>query len=298
MNNKIKSYIAICLVTFFWGLSFISTKICLRWFTAFTLAFYRFFLATIILLLIMLVTKSSFKIEKKDIVRTISLGFTGIFLYFAFENMALNLINASLASILIALLPALTVFGNYILLKERVTKYKIISVLLSVFGACLVAGFNTAEGSKNLIFGAILVILSLLSWLVYNYLSMPLQKKYTPIKLTFYQTLFGTIFFALTLPFSHSNFTNFNMSGLINLLFLGILCSALCYLLYNYALNYVDVIICSIFINLIPIITVTASIIILDEKLTLLQYIGSALVVISVVIATFEEQLTKNNVTN
>ncbi|QSX05535.1 EamA family transporter [Sedimentibacter sp. zth1] len=295
MNNKIKSYISITLVTFFWGLSFISTKICLKWFTPISLAFYRFLIATIVLFIILILTEKNLKIDKTDIFKIVLMGFTGMFLYFTFENLALSLMSASLASVLIALMPAFAVLGDFFILKKPISKVKIISVLISIVGACLVAGFNSEENSKNLVLGIILIMVSLVSWLAYNYLSIPLQKKYSTIKITFYQTVFGTLFFLICLPFSRTNFANFSSVGLLNLLFLGVLCSAVCYLLYNYSLNHIDVVICSIFINLMPIITVTASVIILHEKVSLIQILGTSLVILSVFVATKEKSSNISN---
>lgn len=293
MNNQVKSYISIILVCVFWGLSCVSTKICLEWFTPFSLAFYRFLIASVVMYIVILYKKIDLKITFNEILKLIFMGFIGIFLYFALENYALKLISASLACILVAMLPAFTIVSDYFVLGKPFTKKNVLSVVISVIGACLVAGFNCEENSSNLILGIILIVLTLISWLVYSYFSAPMLNLHSPLKITFYQTLFGTIFFAFTLPFSHSSLESLQLYGIIHLLFLAIFCSALCYILYNFSLKYIDIMICSIFINLMPIVTVIASIIILDEKLNLIQLIGSTLIIISVFVATKKNKKTK-----
>lgn len=288
MNNILKSYAAIISVCIFWGFSFISTKLCLQWFSPFALAFYRFFIASIILLIAVLVKEKSLKIDKCDIFKFVIMGFTGVFLYFTFENTALKMLSASLASLILAALPAFALIADFIVFKKKFTKAKTLSVIISMLGVGLVVGFNSNENSSSLVLGIILLVLSLISWIIFSYISMPLQNKYSSLKATFYQTIFGALFFLIALPFSFSNLDGFNAIGIINLLFLGIICSAICYLLYNYAIKHLNIVVSCIFINLMPIITVIASIIILDESINLVQILGSILIIGSVFIVSKE----------
>ena len=294
MNSKFKSYIFILLVCLFWGFSFISTKICLQWFTPFSLAFFRFLIASIILFVTIKLTEKDMRIDKKDIVRFVLCGFCGVFLYFSFENLAIEMLSASLAAIFLALLPAFAIFADYFILKAPFTREKVLSVSLSVIGAAMVAGFNLDEGSENMVLGIILIVLSVVSWIAFSYLSAPLQNKYSPLKTTFYQSIFGSLFFLVSMPFSPPSFEGFNMVGLLNLMFLGVICSAACYLFYNFAIKHISIVICSIFINLMPIITIIASMVILDEKINFMQAIGAMLIIGSVFIVTKKDEKKSN----
>ncbi len=285
MNNNLKSYLYILSVTFFWGFSFISSKICLEWFTPFSLAFFRFLIASIVLFVTLKLTKQDLKIDKKDIGRLVLCGLFGVFIYFATENLAIKMLSASLTAILLALLPAFTMISDFLVLRIPFTKQRIFGVLLSIIGATLVAGFNVA-GSENMLLGIILIIISMISWIIFSYLSAPMQSKYPPLKVTFYQNLFGMFFFMLTMPFNIPTFEGFNTTGLLHILFLGIVCSALCYLLYNVAIKHVSLAICSIFFNIMPIITISASMLILNEKISLMQGIGAVIIISSVFVST------------
>lgn len=289
MSIKLKSYIYISLVCLFWGFSFISTKICLQWFTPFSLAFFRFLIASIILYFTLKLTKQDVKIDIKDIFRFIICSFFGVFIYFSTENLAIDMLSASLTSILLAMLPAFTIVADYFVLKTPFTKRNVLSVILSVLGAILVAGFEVG-GSKNMVLGIILIIASAIAWVIFGYLSLPLQTKYSPLKATFYQNLFGMFFFMLVMPFNVPSFEGFNVGGLLHLLFLGVICSALCYLLYNIAIKHISVMVSNIFINLMPIVTIVASMLVLNEKISLLQGIGGVLMIGSVFIISNNEK--------
>ena len=195
------------------------------------------------------------------------------------------MLSASLTAVLLALLPAFTVVADYIVLKAPFTKKKLLSVTMSVIGAILVAGFNISS-TPNMFYGIILIVLSLLSWIAFCYLSAPLQKKYNTLKATFYQSLFGMLFFLLTLPFNLPNLQGITYTAILNVVFLGAVCSALCYLLYNYAIKNISIVIASVFINIMPLVTIVASLFILSETITVMQIIGSILIIGSVFVIT------------
>ncbi len=70
-----------------------------------------------------------------------------------------------------------------------------------------------------------------------------------------------------------------------NVIYLGIFCSAIAYYLYIYAMDYLGVSTTSLFLNLLPVVTVIASYFILDERINFYQIIGGALVIFSVYFA-------------
>ena len=292
-SNKTGAYISISSVCIFWGISFISTKICFQWFTPFSLAAVRFIMASVILFFIVKFKEKNVAIDKSDYKMFFLAGFTGVFLYFAFENIGLLYLPASLASILLSTIPAFAAVVDSFILKVPFTKKKFISISLSMLGVALAVGFNVEAELKDILIGSVLMILAALSWVVYSYMTAPLHSKYSSIVISYYQNLFGALCFIVFLPFTHINLTGFNAIGFINLTFLGVVCSALCYLLYNFSIKKLNVLICSIFINIMPIITIITSIFVLNEKFTLLQFLGTVLIIISVFLITQPEIVTE-----
>ena len=292
-SNKASAYVSISFVCVFWGISFISTKICFQWFTPFSLAAVRFIMASVILFIIVKLKEKNVVIDKQDYKKFFLAGFTGVFLYFAFENIGLQYLPASLASILLSAMPAFAAIVDSFVLKVPFTKKKFISIAISMLGVALAVGFNVEADSKSILIGSILMILAALSWVVYSYTSAPLQHKYSSIIISYYQSLFGALCFIVFLPFNPIDLTGFNAIGFFNLIFLGVVCSALCYLFYNYSIRKLSILVCSIFINIMPIITIIVSIFVLDEKFTLLQFLGTVLIVFSVFLITQPEKATK-----
>ncbi len=76
---------------------------------------------------------------------------------------------------------------------------------------------------------------------------------------------------------------------MLNAAYLGLFCSALGYYLYVYAMKNLGIGVVSLFINLIPVVTVASSYFILDETIGPLQLAGGALIVTSVYLTSWKQ---------
>ncbi len=289
-NSKAAGYFSILATVLIWGISFISTKASLDYFNPISLAFWRFFLAVIALYIIKKNKYPKVRMDKEDRKIFFAGGISGVFLYFMFENYGMEYLTASTASILIAVIPVLTMVSENIINKEKLSAKKIISVTLSVIGVVLIVGFDPQRNITDMLMGSALILLASISWVVYTFLSKPLYKKYTTITITYYQTLIGFVFFGLLMPFNTSNVFNLPLSIYIHVIYLGVLSSAAAYLLFIYALETLEATVCNIFINLIPVVTVSAGIIFLNEKITLLQGFGAFIIISSILMLTYKKK--------
>jgi drug/metabolite transporter (DMT)-like permease len=76
------------------------------------------------------------------------------------------------------------------------------------------------------------------------------------------------------------------LSVSLNVVYLGLFCSAAGYWLYASALNVLGVGKASVFVNLIPVVSVVAAFFILGERLGALQWAGGAVAIAGVYLAT------------
>lgn len=288
---NVTSTLAIITACFFWGISYMSSKIALTVFTPLTLAFTRFFIASLALFIIFIFKGKAQKPEKEDLPRFIFAGIIGVALYFTFENNGIKLTSASLASMIIASVPVFALIGDCIINRSQLTVKKVISVLLSLVGVYLIVTGNQSqiEFSGHFL-GYIFMFGAALSWVSTNFIIKPLYKKYSGLTITFYQILFGTIALA---PFAVFNFPKDGVMDsiiIINVLFLALCCSAAAYFLYVFALDSLGVMLTTLFVNFVPVITVISSFFILDEIVTPSQLLGGAIVIGSVCLLTLKVQ--------
>jgi drug/metabolite transporter (DMT)-like permease len=209
-------------------------------------------------------------------------GFIGVTIYFYFENNAISMIAVSSTSIIIIVIPIFTLIAEIIVFKVKLTAKKIISVIVSFIGVYFIVGINIGGTSSNSLKGYLLMFGAVLAWVVYTIITRPLYKKYSQIAIVYFQTLFGTLFL---IPFAIFETTNWDLVSnviIFNVMYLGVFCSAIAYYLYIYAMNHLGVSTTSLFLNLLPAITVVASYFILKEDITVYQIIGGVLVIFAV----------------
>jgi drug/metabolite transporter (DMT)-like permease len=307
MTERHKALGALITCVFLWGFSFISIKVAIAVFPPMTLGLFRFVLALVFLFFI----KRRFAPREKLIVRDVPLlfgaGITGVTLYFFCENNGVSRVTASEASIITGAIPVLTMAAEWTgarffrrpggpIPRERIGGRRWIGAAISMAGVWLVAGAALAvSGSLS---GYAYMGGAALSWVAYCFLTRPLFARpgardsagTSPgassgrgrIYIVFWQSVFGALGF---LPFAIAEYPQWgrpDIPVLLHLLFLGIFCSALGYWLYAYSLEVLGVSVSSVFINFIPVVTVTGGFFLLGERLSPLQWIGAILVLAGV----------------
>ncbi len=295
-DRKILPIVALLFVAVLWGLSFLSIKFVVDTIPPMTLGFMRFFIASILLAIIMKIKEPKFKMYKKDIPLMALSGFLGVTIYFYFENNGIKLLTASTSSIIIASIPIFTLISEAIIYKEKMTKIKIFSVVLSFIGVYFIVGVGANKTLfSNIGLGYIMMLGAVFAWVFYSLATKPLSSKYSQLAIVYYQSVFGAILFIPFMVFETTNWYEITGVMILNVLYLGIFCSALGYIIYVYGMKHLGVSISSIYINVIPLVTVIASFFILDEKLTLYKYIGGLLIIISVTASNWKREKCMSN---
>lgn len=287
MNDKKLFLNLLALITVvIWAATFISSKILLNTFTPLEVMFYRFVIAYFILLII---HPKFHKIDslKEEMMFLLS-GIAGGSLYFLTENSAVKISQVSNVGLIVATAPIITaLLAHFFTKNEKLNKNLFIGFLIAISGVILVM-FNGNFMLKLNPIGDILALCAAVSWSVYSIVTKKLGSKYNPLYLT--RKIF---FYALLtmIPFLFTSEFNFDISKLLtfevmsNLLFLGIVASSLCYVMWNFTVNKLGVVKTNNYIYLIPAITLILSVTILHEKITLYSGIGALLIFLGVYVS-------------
>ena len=124
--------------------------------------------------------------------------------------------------------------------------------------------------------------------MLYCFLTRPLFARRSRIYIVFWQSVFGFVGF---LPFAALEAPGWNRPDpvvLLHIAYLGIFCSAIGYWFYARALEVLGVATATVFVNLIPVVTVAAGFVFLGERLAPVQWLGAAAVLAGVYLATLE----------
>jgi drug/metabolite transporter (DMT)-like permease len=139
--------------------------------------------------------------------------------------------------------------------------------------------------SSSRFYGNLLMMGSMICWVVYTFLNKNLDGKYSGMTVITYQSL-ASIF--LFMPFVLPEIKRWPEFGsispfiLANLVFLGVVCSALEYLFYIYAVKRLGATVSTTFLNLIPVVTVVSGTLLLQEKLLWIEVLGMGLIMASI----------------
>lgn len=277
---------------FIWGTTLISTKILLKEFQPVEILFFRFVIALAFLWGINPGTKQ--KITLKQRLTLIFAGLTGICLYYLLENTALIYTLASNVGVISCIAPMFTAVLMFMFFKnrEKLSLNFIIGFFISITGISFIA-FNGASIHLNPL-GDILALCAAIVWAIYSILIKKLYDYgFSTLYITQRTFLYGTL---LMLPFLI--FYNFHLGlerflspvNTFNIIFLGLLASAVCFATWSKTIKLLGAIKSSAYIYLIPVITLISAIIILKEPVSKLLILGTVLTLSGLIISEFNNK--------
>lgn len=285
-NRELFGHIISIFTILVWGTTFISTKIILKDFMPVEILFIRFLMAYIALIIIY---PKFHKIKSfKDELIFLGLGLSGVSLYFIAENMALKFTLASNVGLIISTSPILTaILANYFTKDEKINSKLLWGFMIAILGIFLVM-FNGRFILKLNPKGDFLTLAAALTWAIYSVLVRLVDKGYNSILATrkiFFYGIITSIPLLILFKADLKPDNPLNVSLVLNIMFLGLIASALCYVTWNKAVSILGSVRTSNYIYLIPFVTMITSVIVLNEKISLLTILGAVLILTGVYIS-------------
>ncbi len=284
-------YLALTATTFFWGLSFVATKIALETIHPALLLFARFAVAGIFLLFFL--PRGSIKtLSARDHLLLFATAAFEPGLYFLFETLALQRIHAAEASLIVATIPVVVLLLSAVFLGEK-NNWKVgTGIVLSLAGVAVLTltGENSAVNPDGSATGYIFMFGAVFTASGYITLARSLTRRLTAFLVTTMQVVYGGLFFAPAAFLKWDSAALHNISlrsaaGLAFLIFFATLCAFLC---YNFSLTRINAAVASTYLNGIPLVTAGAAWLILGERLSAGQWIGGGLIILSVYMVNFQ----------
>ena len=269
---------------FFWSALYVCVKVLLEEFSALELLFMQFVLGYVFLLLL---KPKILKIPLKQELWFMLSGLCGITIYNLFLNLALEKTYASNVSVIIATAPLFSAIFAFSAKIEKPYKNFFIGFVFCIVGIYLLSFGGSAFSFSPL--GDILALISAMGWGAYAIFILKITKMDYDLILSTRKIIFYGIIFMmpafLFLDFSPNLNALLKPKILFNLLFVALFASGICFILFNKATLLIGAIKTNIYVYLTPIITIIASLIVLDENLSLTAFIGSTITLLGVVIS-------------
>lgn len=274
----------------FWGASFIFTKglfLSEEAITPTIILTGRMLIASLFTLPLLALTHKLQPIKKGHLRYFLILAFTEPFLYSICETGGVQFVSGSLASIIVATIPLFIPFGMSLVYKERLKARAIIGVVLSLVGIALMSLDDSMSFSANPK-GLILLSSAVVIAVVYTLILVKILNHYSPITITCYQNLIGFFYFLpLMLILDGSHLAQFSFSPRMWLMlgFLGIFCSTVAYMFFNYGMKHLGATAGSVYNNIIPVFSLLLALAIGQETISWMKVVGMVVVLIGLTIA-------------
>jgi len=292
--KKLVPMLAIFSTVFFWGSSFPAMSFLLETSNPLILALGRFFLAAL-LSVIWCINNYKQKVKLNHLLRYFFAGFIGIFLYNLFLNYGQESVSAGASSFIVNCNPLFTALISFFVLKHKVSYIHWIGIIICMSGVSIISfdqegGLNIGSGSSLILFAAILTA-------IYFHLVKPLILIYGTITSTSYTIIFGTIPMLFWFPETYDFISESSNEIKLTYLWLALFPTALGYLTWTYSVGYYGANKASLFLYLIPPISIILNYLWYHKIPSLITIIGGFIILLSVFLTLFLQQKNKNQQT-
>lgn len=282
-------FIKLIFVALFFGSTFIAGHIVAEQVPPLTAAFLRFLLASVMLLYFVFRKQGSLpSVNWKQMVLFVLLGLSGMAGYNYCFFSGLSMINASRASLIIALNPVAIALLSAIFFKEHLNNKKILGILISVIGAMMIISrgqflFVFQNGLEK---GDLYILGCVCCWAIFTILGKLAMRHLSPLVVILYACIAGTIMLLfLALPEGQiCSVFKYGYSVWISLFVLGILGTALGFTWYYQGIDSLGPSKAGVFINFVPVFATIMAVLFLHETLSLYFLFGAVLVMGGVIL--------------
>ncbi len=277
-------YHLIALFTIFvWGTTFVSTKVLLTSLSPLWILLLRFAIGFLVLCAL---RPHILRLdERRHELLFVAAGATGIAAYYLLENVALVFTTATAVGVIVAASPLFTAIISALLGDRSSLNARFFAGFLLAMGGLVVVGIGAESDGmvvtlgKAPLLGDLLALLAALVWAVYSVLVQKIASLgYETISSTKRTFLWGLVFIVpISVLFNGSLVSPavlLQWDTLLNLLFLGVVASAVCFVTWGVSVKHLGPTISTTYIYLVPAITATASILLLREPLNVLIVLG------------------------
>lgn len=285
-SSRIHSYWKPLTAVIFWGISFIATKFALAETKPLVIILMRQLLGIALLSSIAIYQKKSFAINFKDHKWIVVLSAIASFHLFI-QVTGLQYTSASNTGWIIGITPVFMVLLAYLFFKERITIIQITGITIAFLGLLLLVSKGDLT-SIDLISnkGDFLVLLSSFTWAVYSLVGKKITINYPPLMTILYLFVMMSLYL---IPFTIngsniSSVLSLSTTAWISILFLGLFCSGIAYVLWAQSLSEMPATKVGAFLYIEPFVTVFAAWFLLNEEISLLTFVSGLIIIAGVII--------------
>lgn len=288
-----KAFIYIIIGAALWGtIGFYVKNLYTYGFTPMEVVTLRVWTSAIILILFLLFTnRKRLKLHKfSDIKYFIG---TGIFSIIFFNYCLFTAIEISTIPVATALLytgPAFVTIFSFFLFKEPLTRIKVTALLITLFGTGLVVGLVPFDKEAFKLGSIIFGLGSGIGYALYSIFSKYALEKYSSLTITAFTFITAAIAMTPFFPYKEKGMLLLEPTVLLFAFGLGLLPTALAYIVYTYGLNQTEASKAAILTTVEPVVATIIGILVFQEAFSFIQMLGMACIIGAVILVQVYNQ--------
>lgn len=283
-------YLKLILVALFWGGTFIAGRIIAQAVPHMIAATGRFAVACLLLLPLAYKLEGGLpRLNRSQVLATLALGVTGIFIYNLCFFAALSRMPAGRTALFVALNPIVTALALAILFRERLGLRKWLGIALAFAGAAIIITRGDLAGtlhdiSLSIGMGEVLMFCGISGWAAYTIIGRYALKGLTPIAATTYASLWGLLLLACGAVFELPELDpgRFTWQVIASIVYLGAFGTVIGFIWYYEGVKAIGPARTAVFNNLVPVFGITLGALLLREPVLTSMVAGGAMVIAGV----------------
>jgi len=286
-NQRAVGFAACALASSLWGCGFFFGKIALAEMSFAHMVLYRFLFAMVPLAPLMLTHRPGLSRREWGVLALAS--FLGVPWQFLFQFYGLSLTTVSHAALMVGTMPVILAVGATLFAHERLDAIGWTCLAVSTTGAAMIAfGRHSSGAGEPSLKGDLLVVFSLMIALFWVLLNKKLVERHSPVVVTAYGLLLGTLMLLVWVPFRYGEppVAYVSHKAWLALAASGVLCTATTTLLWNWGMTRVPASQAGVLLNMEPLIGSLLGVFVLSEHLGPAAWTGGALILTAAVTLT------------
>lgn len=247
-----------------------------------SIIFYRMLFSVVMLAVLILLRKGSFKLNGKQVMTILALS-----IFYASTSLLLIesylYIPSGVATTISFLYPVAVSLILFFLFKQRISKETMIAIVLSILGVFLLSGFSSQSGLNST--GLICVITTIFTYSAYIVgINKSSANAVNSLTLSFYVLLFTCLFFSINVFVRGGLEPIESSTQLGSLLLLGFIPTVLSNLFLLLALKRTDSATVSLFGCMEPLTALLVGVFVFNEQLNAIKIAGVCLIILAVLV--------------
>ncbi len=309
--RRLLPYIAVLLSMLIWSASGIAVKEALVALSPMTMIVIRFTLAVLLMLVVGLCARKSEmfrlqKVDKKDLPLFILGGIFQPFLYYILETFSYDALSSpTIAEALLSTSPVLAPFFAAAILREHVTRYNILGIIVSTVGMLLLVLVGASDFSIGNPWGIACAFAAVSAAVLYTIVLRRIPSGYNPLTVVFYVQLSALVLFYPLCGFTDgvSGFAHLAEVDTVQLWrslaavgYLALGASVVAFICFCYTVRVIGVTRTNAFNNVRPAFTAIWMLLFFGEQLPWAKWLGILLIIIGLFVCQRHIPEPKHNV--